>query len=282
MDQNGAVLARQALPNVLLLTSMGFALAVLGLFVVTPNQAEGRELPALVAANASMMFLWARAAQFRLHATALFSGLPGLWALEAWTRDMGAQSTLVKYFPPLAAALGWVVAVGTLLHGFLGWRRGQPSSASVALFSICVLFALAVGGLSGEGGGASGMVEWLIRTFDLSEPEAHRLVVAFRKSVHFLAYGLAAGCFFAAAAWTVSRHLAALLALAFATLIGAFDEARQGFSVGRTGSLADVGLDLAGATVFVALALFVYRGGRKQPFRQTVVQSIERTEEPPS
>lgn len=282
MEHNGPVLARHALSNVLLLASIGFALAILGLFWVTPNQAQGKELPALVAASATMIFWWARAAEFRLHAAALFSGLPGLWALEAWTRDMTAQSTLAMYIPPVAATFGWVVAVGALLHGALGWRRGQTFSSPVALFSVCVLFALAVGGLSGEEGGAGGMVEWLIRTFDLSEPNAHRLVVAFRKSVHFLAYGLAAWCFFSAAAWTVSRRLAALLALSFAALIGAFDEARQAFSEGRTGSLADIGLDLAGAMALVAFALLASRGRTEQPFPPSNVLTIEPTKEPPS
>lgn len=282
MDQNGPVLERHALPNVLFVASIGFALALLGLFCVTSNQAQGSEVPLFTALGASMTFLWARDAQFRLHAAALFCGLPGLWALEAWTRDMTAQSTLAVYFPPVAAALGWAVAVGTFLYGVVGMRRGYPYSASIALFSVCVLFALAVGGLSGEAGGAGGMVEWLIRTFHLSEVDAHRLLIAFRKSVHFLAYGLAAWCFFAAAVWTVSRHLAALLALSFAAMIGAFDETRQAFSEGRTGSLADVGLDLAGAIAFVALALLVSRGRRKQPFRQTDVLSIEPNEEPPT
>ena len=71
---------------------------------------------------------------------------------------------------------------------------------------------------------------------------------AARKSVHLIAYGILGALWFRAL--RISRVARAfVLACALATLVAAIDEAHQATLKSRTGTPADVALDLAGAAI---------------------------------
>ncbi len=78
-----------------------------------------------------------------------------------------------------------------------------------------------------------------------------------RKSAHFVEYGLLAlivlGALRASTRATLMRL--ALLALVWVLATATFDESRQGFAAARTGSPWDVGRDIAGAVLALALAI---------------------------
>ncbi len=87
---------------------------------------------------------------------------------------------------------------------------------------------------------------------------------AIKKSAHVAAYGL-----LAALLWRALRQerrtigQAALLALAITAAYAISDELHQSFVPGRNASLLDLGFDMAGA--ILALALLVRRAARRGP-----------------
>ncbi|MBI1755682.1 MAG: VanZ family protein [Fimbriimonas ginsengisoli] len=105
--------------------------------------------------------------------------------------------------------------------------------------------------------GAPGVMERLFSEwFGLSLTQAHDLTVVARKAIHFAFYGLvglggARAAIGSRATPATSAAFAASLALSYAL----FDEYRQSTFPGRTGSLADIALDMAGAGLFLWVAL---------------------------
>lgn len=127
-----------------------------------------------------------------------------------------------------------------------GWLHlGLGMGLAVAFFS---------GSVGGTGGGA--WERWLVDTLGVSADAAAVLVIAIRKTVHFLFYGFLGLAFFRAArSERMATRGAIWFGLLAAALFAAFDEGRQTVLPDRTGSVLDFGIDLAGAAVLIALSL---------------------------
>lgn len=109
-------------------------------------------------------------------------------------------------------------------------------------------------------------VRWLMP--DAGFHEQWQVLVFLRKAAHVVEYGLLAWLAWAALFSTWRRALlrAAGLALVWVVAVAAIDEIRQGYVESRTGSAWDVGLDVAGGVLALALAIaytrFMQRGRR--------------------
>lgn len=192
--------------------------------------------------------------------TALFAA--GFWSrwIDTCT-TIGGPSDITSTRIELAAGVAWV-ALGIVAIRDLQRNKNVPFMP--ALF--CLAGAWLIAQFSAEAGGASGMADWLIRIAGISAETAASVTTIARKSIHFLFYGLLALAAFrlayrggAKGAWAVAW------AFAFALALSLFDETRQSFVVGRTGSIWDVLLDVAGMAVFVGIAYAFSRRGSKQP-----------------
>jgi VanZ family protein len=103
------------------------------------------------------------------------------------------------------------------------------------------------------------VLRWLFP--DWSASEIWKLHFAIRKTGHVSVYGVLALLSFRAVRLSLAastlRHAA--LALALVIVSAATDEYRQSLSRARTGSLADVGYDLAGGVAALALLVAAQR-----------------------
>ncbi len=99
------------------------------------------------------------------------------------------------------------------------------------------------------------LLRWLMP--DASYHELVRIHMGIRKGAHLAEYGVLA--LFTLSALRASTRAAMLrlagLALVWVLAIAACDEARQSFAATRTGSAWDVGLDVAGGVLALALAI---------------------------
>jgi len=125
-------------------------------------------------------------------------------------------------------------------------------------FSLWFLLMMACGLLvlqySGPDGAPNDFAARLAAYLHISMPSAEAIVIAVRKTIHFAFYGLFA--FFAVKAGICAGapwHKALWSGVAFALMHAVFDESRQAFSAGRSGSFWDVLLDAAGMAIFVLL-----------------------------
>lgn len=108
---------------------------------------------------------------------------------------------------------------------------------------------LLVAWFSGRRGGPEPMVEFLSGWWFLSAEAIERIVVTLRKMGHVLFYGSFAWLVARATrvlAPDTSRSRIVVYAVLFVLAHAVFDEARQAFTPGRTGSPWDVILDLCG------------------------------------
>jgi VanZ family protein len=135
----------------------------------------------------------------------------------------------------------------------------------VAAFAALVLW---LGSARFDAEGTEGLLSPLLRFLfpDLSHSERYLLHVKVRKTAHAVEYGLLALLALRAAFLTFHTATArvASLALALAVVVATADETRQAFLPERTGSMADVLLDSAGAFAAIALALLIRRGTRRR------------------
>ncbi|NPV66971.1 MAG: VanZ family protein [Anaerolineae bacterium] len=84
-----------------------------------------------------------------------------------------------------------------------------------------------------------------------------------KKSAHMIAYGVLALLLARAlVAWGVTARRAAILAVLLALAYALLDEAHQALVPGRHASLTDIGLDAAGASLFMMVGHSIRR---KQP-----------------
>lgn len=112
-----------------------------------------------------------------------------------------------------------------------------------------VLAAALLPAFGGSSSGPGGLTAWL-QGLGIAPELAWQITVALRKSIHFGYFG-----FIALTAFWGSGRSKPMWSITWAVLHAAFDENRQASSAGRTGSIWDVLLDLAGAATFVGLAL---------------------------
>lgn len=230
----------------------GFALLFLAQFVLSPVSRSVWLVPGLILVV--VMLLGAlpsyRAAESRL---AVFFGygsvfgLAHLFSLPAPPIGSAAERISVAAVPML------MVAFALALAFYIGsWRSHRSSAWLTAGFVLGLLVAYFSGISGGTGGGA--WERWLMNVLGLGAGAAEIIVVALRKTVHFTFYGILATAFFRAArAEKVVYSEAALFAVLLAAAFAGFDELRQTMTAGRTGSLLDFFIDMAGAMVFVAI-----------------------------
>jgi VanZ family protein len=99
------------------------------------------------------------------------------------------------------------------------------------------------------------LLRWLLPDAD---PRTHwEVIFALRKAAHLIEYAILAWLTWLALFSTYRRVLLrfAGLALAWVVVVAAFDEVRQGLVESRTGSIVDVGIDLSGGVLALALAI---------------------------
>lgn len=103
-------------------------------------------------------------------------------------------------------------------------------------------------------------LEWLIGDIDVRT--RYRILVALRKSAHFVEYAILALLTFRAALMAAPRNqlaTAAWTALFLVAALATADEARQAFSPARTGSPWDVLIDLTGGCLTVLGLILISR-----------------------
>lgn len=174
-----------------------------------------------------------------------------------WVRSEGLLTMGGRAVTSEMMAVAWVVALAgpaLILAGV--WRHQLRNTRSyLPWLAVLLVLAVIVAQSSNAGASAGRMVGFVIRHFHLSRETAETVVVVFRKTIHFSYYG-----FVGFAAWRggcdggLGKN--GLLTFAFAAplLVASFDEIRQSTQVGRTGSIWDVLLDMAGAAAFIAIA----------------------------
>jgi VanZ family protein len=123
---------------------------------------------------------------------------------------------------------------------------------------LAVIFLLSSGSFSEPSTGSllRPFLLWLFPEWSSSEIRAlHHLI---RKAAHMGVYGVLALLSFRALRLSLAASALRLAGLALALVLGsaAIDEFLQSFSDTRTGSLADVGYDLAGGLVALATLLY--------------------------
>jgi VanZ family protein len=188
----------------------------------------------------------------RLSALAFYLSLFGsVWVLSFSSAAVPASAVWLGLVG--AALLAW--ACSTRLVRIRSVRVGAKWLAASAACGLAIAF------LSGPKGGSDPMVRLAMEWFGLTLHEAELAITIVRKCLHFLFFGMLA--WFAAQgarkAGATPRH-AAMFAIIWGLTHAIFDETRQSFSYGRTGSPWDVALDGLGMVVFTAVYWWPRRG----------------------
>ncbi|HVL38861.1 MAG TPA: VanZ family protein [Fimbriimonadaceae bacterium] len=239
---------------------------------------------------------------------------PSVWLVAALLVGVGAVLSLVpgletleaRFLPMLGYAgvfgLGWLISlreIGVPTQApsaqllWLGFLASAIVGTSllvlfrhVACRNAWLILALVLGyfvaRFSGNAGGSGGSWEaWLVEVLGIGYGAAEWLVVAFRKGIHFMFYGIFAAAAYLAVARAeglrvsqdshpAQKQSAPVSALAFGfglTIMHAiYDEARQTYAVQRTGSYWDIAIDALGALVFLWIMSRMYGPG--QPIAQ--------------
>ncbi len=134
----------------------------------------------------------------------------------------------------------------------LGSATAQKKASRAALGPAVILMLLGwtISYFSSAHGGASPMVNWVMRHLHLDRHAAEVAVIAVRKTIHFTFYGFVTLMGLMAASRNGSAGKACVVAALLTTLAYAsFDELRQSSQPDRTGSVWDVLLDLGGGSV---------------------------------
>lgn len=135
-------------------------------------------------------------------------------------------------------------------------ERSIRAWAPVALW-VGVIFALSSDAFSAPStsGILGPLLQWLLP--DASADAIYRLHVAIRKGAHLGVYAVLALLALRAGrlghGWSLA--LAALASLACVAAVASADELHQAFTRSRTGTLRDVGIDLAGGAAALGVAL---------------------------
>lgn len=110
----------------------------------------------------------------------------------------------------------------------------------VRLWLPVILWAAVILSASNDSFSVSHSGGWIRRIFGRDLP--YPVHVAIRKTAHLLEYAI-----LGALAWRADRRIT--IAVGIAALVAITDETHQSFTVSRTGSPWDVGLDVIGATI---------------------------------
>lgn len=157
--------------------------------------------------------------------------------------------------------LASILALGTFIT--VGRKSARLRKFAGVLFSLFVLCWL-VAAFSSSTGSGSKMITFAMDYLGMSRDGAETAVLILRKTLHFGFYGILGWLALRTATQGGLKRGFALFALLFVLAHCSFDELRQSGYADRTGSVWDVCLDLAGAAVFIGVAL-----ARRQPSAQT-------------
>jgi VanZ family protein len=147
--------------------------------------------------------------------------------------------------------------------------RGAPDPARVRrrawlAVAACSALILVFSGDDFSAGATSKILRPLLRWLfpQLDAAAIHELHMAVRKTAHVVEYALLGLLAFRALRLSPASPLARAVALGLGLVlaVAAADELRQAALDTRTGSIADVGLDLAGGALGVGLLLAAQRG----------------------
>jgi VanZ family protein len=144
---------------------------------------------------------------------------------------------------------------------FSSWRPYAPAF----LWSLVILI------LSGNAGTFNNSFvpfNWLVSLLVTLDPDTlNRLHFFFRKMLHFICYGVLGVLWFRALMASCPERPGTnhLLALALCLAVALTDEWRQRLIPGRTASIWDVGLDMAGGLVFLMVARRYWGIGKRIP-----------------
>jgi VanZ family protein len=123
-----------------------------------------------------------------------------------------------------------------------------------------ILWALAIMVMSGDFGASPNtyhIFEWVLKTFTNLTPKTIEAIhMRFRQSLHVICYGILSVLWFRSLVATIPerRRVSLILALVLTLGVSLIDEGHQYLVASRTGSLRDVGLDMAGALLFTFTA----------------------------
>jgi VanZ family protein len=142
------------------------------------------------------------------------------------------------------------------------WRGWDARRAWLLVLAwLVIIFVLSSEGFSETSTGSllRPFLRWLFPEW--STAEIRNLHHAIRKAAHMSVYGVLALLGFLALRLSLAANVLRLAGLAVGLVLvtAASDEFMQSFSKTRTGSLLDVGYDLAGAVVALALLLYAMR-----------------------
>lgn len=174
-----------------------------------------------------------------------------LWMVSGTDDLAGVHHQIDKgfhYLMGLFALIGILIAAPPIVQA--------PSKSRPVLWPLVLLMLLGwtISYLSSTHGGASPMVDWVMRHFGFARGTAETLIVGVRKAIHFTFYGLVASVALAAATKNgAARNRAVIAALLTTFVFAGFDELRQSTQPDRTGSPWDVLLDLTGGSVAVGV-----------------------------
>jgi VanZ family protein len=161
--------------------------------------------------------------------------------------------------------------VSTLSQTAPSWRGPAAQRAWLLVLAwLVIIFLLSSGSFSEPSTGSMlrPFLRWLFPEW--SAAEIRSLHHAIRKAAHMCVYAVLALLAFRAVRLSLAATARRLAGLALAVVLAtaSVDETMQSFSKNRTGALADVGYDLAGALVVLGFLLTRGRGSaavRKPP-----------------
>ena len=181
--------------------------------------------------------------QRRIGISLLFASISCfLWAASGALGFTATRLAVQHAFEVLLCVLG-------LAGLIVAFRRDEAGKPNIIPVVVLMLFGWLISYFSSTHGGASPMVDWVMRHLGLGRHAADLLIIGVRKTIHVTFYGVVALTALAAA----NRNGTIIPAVRFAVLTtltyASFDEIRQSTQAGRTGSAWDVLLDMAGASI---------------------------------
>ena len=169
---------------------------------------------------------------------------------------------ILMHIPAEVANFSWL-AICTLPI-LLGYKFSARSK-SVRWLILAMGMGLLVAVFSGAVGGADPMIAWLQSVLGWSLERAEVGTFVFRKSAHFIFYGvLSFSLARAALAAKLDFNIAARLAVIWAIGHSVFDEATQMSFDSRSGSFWDVLIDMSGAGVALFIVWLHWRSRQRQ------------------
>lgn len=196
--------------------------------------------------------------KYRIPLAIIYFAVFSLMWLQSFPRPITPRATL-HYFRGAAWLATYtifgIIAFFTLVTTMLRAAQDNGKLKGVLWVTLALMLASALAFLSGPGGGADPLMQWLT-THGFSIDTALKINLVIRKCIHFTFYGTLALVAGTGAQAVRSAKVPRPEVVGFLFMLGhaVFDEVRQsGVSV-RTGSAFDVMLDCAGALVFLYLA----------------------------